>query len=97
MVPKSAQTVHKVNSPDRQGEVPRISLGRPGQETAFEAPFLQQGLGLDPVDVGVKPPEDDAKKLQQNSHNINENQGVGCITVPDDVMQSIIRTRAQAA
>lgn len=43
--------------PHRQGEIPRVALAGPGQETAVDAAGQQELLCLDADDVGMEPPE----------------------------------------
>lgn len=42
--------------PDREGEIPRVALAGPGQETAMDAPGQQELLCLDAGNVRVEPP-----------------------------------------
>lgn len=42
--------------PDGEGEVPLVLATRPSQEAPMDPTALQQGLGVQPAEVSVKPP-----------------------------------------
>lgn len=49
--------------PDGEGEITRVALAGPGQETAVDAPGQQELLCLDSNDVGVEPPKRGHKRI----------------------------------
>lgn len=51
--------------PDRESEISWVTLAWSCQKTAVDAPRKEEVFCLDPGDVGMKPPEEKAKKNAQ--------------------------------